>query len=185
MKRTAALDQDNLLSVAAKTRRAKKMRDMKERASSSTSSSSSEIDETDEKVQLDEFMGIYFDKIPFICEPGFDCFVLDKEEQNSDSSDDSEVENMSLFTRNLKSYPRFSIVRKCYGPWGNGSILRNKRFILVNRIFRSDGEVIYIQLRTDDSEQTSLLVDPRFFTDWMDNAAQKTYEQFKSQCTTL
>ena len=162
----------------------KRTRAREKKPSSSSSSSSSEIEQKDEKDQLDEFMGAYFDKIPFICDPGYDCFVLDKGE-DSDSSDDSEVENMTLFSRNLKSYPRFSTVRKCYGPWGNGSILRNRTFTLLNRVFGSDGDVMYIHLRTDDMEQTSVLVGACFFTDWMDKAAQQTYEHFKSQPATL
>ena len=153
--------------------------------SSTSSSSSDEIENDHENDQLGEFMGAYFDKIPFVCDPLTDYFVLDKGEEDSDSSDDTEVENMTLFSRNLKSYPRFSTVRKCYGPWGNGSILRNRSFTLLNRVFGSNGDVMYIHLRTDDTEMTSVLVDPYFFSGWMDNAAQKTYEQFKSQCVTL
>lgn len=135
-------------------------------SSSSETTYSQEEDEVEEATTADAF----FDRqVPFIFNTENDAYLLASNRNDEMSYIDrvlsAERARRNTTSRDIRTFWSGDIVHKNCEPWGEMNVLNNDAFIVVNKIFRADGDIAFVHLKSSSSTR-DYYIDAPFFSGW-------------------
>lgn len=138
-------------------------------SSASLSSSDSEYTETfsDRWFHHDE---------PFLFNEEHDGFLV--QSNTMDEKVNHVGGKISLFTRDLRSYKKGSVISKRCGPFGELNVFGEGYFVVKKKFFNHDGQVSLILLKKESSGSQFLLATPPLFGGWIDTDGMNAYLEY-------